>query len=269
MNVSNLYHTYPLVCMDSITEFKHAFIEAHTCIDNESYLDSVYRNDLSYVLDCGVGMSPDLNNPMQHVEGDPSFGVKYLNLMLNIEPDIMVIPDVLGNAKATNDNLYNYIDIISLLAKGFKVPEFMYVIQGQTKEEAHFQVKVAIKNLSIKWVGFPRIVHYYGSTTSASLSNERIEFVKPLLDLILNRGKKIHLLGVNSIEELIWAAQSGLSTDTRLATLAAVHNFDITQSRPFNVKVNLCENYTDEVKNKIVDNVRALNQIYYSNVKKD
>jgi hypothetical protein len=263
MTQSDLYHTYPLVCLDSMLSNTPVFIEAHPCLQSPLYLNHFLAGDYKSILDCGVGASPDLKDPMAHVQGDPSFGVKYLCLMQDIEPTVMVIPDVLGDADATFENYLIYTRILDSWTFSWQ-PELMYVIQGKTVEEATEKIKIVCNQPNISWIGFPRIVHYYGCEDVLILSDERMYFINSQLDVIKEKNKKIHLLGCNNLLELIWCAKNNFSMDTRLATLAAVNNFDVTLNRPRQtINVDLCEYYNDETIEKILRNIQKLNEIYY------
>lgn len=261
----HLYHTYPLVCLKEIPSFTPLFVEAHPCMDQITYKSGVMSNEFKMILDCGVGASPDLSKPTSHIKTDPSFGIKYLSLMMDLQPNVLVIPDVLGDAAATFDNYYHYTSVLSNLLDAL-VPELMYVIQGQTPEEAAEELKRACSFGNINWIGIPRIVHYFKATSTQDRAEERINFITPLLDRVKKKNKKLHLLGVNNVQELKWVAKQGISTDSRLATLAAINNFDVTQQRPdHTINADLCAEHSYEIKDRILKGMKVLDNIFYGN----
>lgn len=267
----NLFHTFPYTCLDYLADKAATpiFVEAHVCLQNRDYSRIVCDSSTKSVLDCGVGASPDLSNPMAHVNGDPSFGVKYLSLMLLLEPDVMIVPDVLGDRKSTYNNFLHYCDVLFSLDKSVHIPDLMYVIQGQTKQDALDAIDEALSfKQVIKWIGFPRVVHYYGvgHTLAKYLSVERLQFVSDVYDKIIENGIKVHLLGMNSVEELKWAAQHRASIDTRTAALAAAYRFNVLEPRPYNVKLDLNKEIDEETKTKILYNIEKLNDIFYGNI---
>jgi hypothetical protein len=261
-----LYHTWPLCVLPQCKG--NAFLEAQNCF-NFDYLGQILNNNnVTTILDCGVGCTPDLKNPTAHTSNDPSFGVKYLSVMLAASPVVMIIPDVLGDAAATYNNYLAYRNVISCFSQ-LDLPEYMYVIQGQTKEEAQEQVEKVCEDRFIRWIGFPRIVHYYSAKSkSGELAHERIDFVSSVYESLKNAGKKVHLLGVNNEGELRWVAKNSASTDTRLATLGAVHNFDVLKPRPSNVNVDLCAAFSHEIQVRILDNIKRLNDYFYEHTTK-
>ncbi len=262
-----LYHTYPAGMLAHIDKDSPVFIEASGCMYSKAYKEFFlhYMSGTNTMLDCGVGMSPDLKNPTAHVSTNPHWAAEYLRLLLEIEPEVVIIPDVLNDGIATYCNFITYSKIIDRLwfsTKHGRRPAWMYVIQGKTKEEAKKQIE-HIQNIPyIDYIGFPRIVDYYGEHNGDILGMQRIGFVEIHLESLREAGKQVHLLGMNSIDELKFAAVNNLSIDTRIASMAALIPFDVTKTRPSNLNLDLnCVFSESEIK-RTHANVKILNDIY-------
>ncbi len=265
--VPGLYHTYPVGMLPHIDKDSPVFIEATGCLENGLYynffLDRMRGKNT--ILDCGVGMSPDLNNPTAHTSSNPHWGAQYLELLITIEPEVVIIPDILNDGHGTWTNFAVYstiIDRILFSKTDGRRPLWMYVIQGQTKEEARYQIDLAANIPYIDYIGFPRIVDYYGVHTGDVLGQQRIEFIEPHLHTLQSSGKQVHLLGMNSIDELKYAATNGLSTDTRIASMAALGQFDVEGSRPLNLNLDLNREFSQKERKATLRNIRILNDIY-------
>lgn len=262
-----LYHTRPKQLLPFITETDPVFIEIDPCLQDISYLGFfASKAYLQYntILDCGVGASPDLNNPTAHVSDDPHWAARYLHVLLKIRPHVVVVPDVLGNARRTRDNFLYYYNVISHL--NMPRTNLMYVIQGQTEEEALEEINWVCKEPLITWVGFPRIVHYYKEDLNY-LSSARIRFVDFILDRLRSVGKQVHLLGMNDIKELEWAGTRSISVDTRMASMAALTGCSVIAPRPLGLKIDLTKSFTLEIQESILDNINTLNNIYHNKAK--
>ncbi len=265
--VPGLYHTYPAGMLHSLDKESSVFIEATGCLENGLYYDFFldHMQGKDTILDCGVGMSPDLKNPTAHTSSDPHWAARYLELLIGIEPRVVIIPDILNDGHGTWSNFALYSTIIDriLFSKvDGRCPLWMYVIQGQTKEEAKYQIDLAANIPYIDYIGFPRIVDYYGEHSGDVLGQQRIEFIQPYLQTFRLAGKQVHLLGMNSIEELKFAAINGLSTDTRIASMAALASFDVTEPRPANLNLDLNREFSQKEKKATLTNIKTLNNIY-------
>ncbi len=272
--VPALYHTYPVGMLQHIDKDSPVFIEATGCMENQTYEQFFlyYMDRQNTMLDCGVGMSPDLKNPTAHISSNPHWGAKYLGLLLKIEPEVVIIPDILNDGQATWLNFVTYSRIIDKLwfAKmSGRRPSWMYVIQGRDKQEARDQIEHILDISYIEYIGFPRIVAYYGDHDGDVLGRQRIDFVELFLEKLQSSGKRIHLLGMNSIHELKFAATSGLSLDTRIASMAALGKFDVTKPRPSNLNLDLNQVFTRGEITTALINVKILNDVYESNRESD
>jgi len=268
--VPALYHTYPAGMLEHIDKDSPVFIEATGCMENEAYREffRYYMDGKNTMLDCGVGMSPDLKNPTAHISSNPHWGAHYLELLLAIEPEVVIIPDILNDGIATWHNFIMYTRIINKLwfAKMHgRRPSWMYVIQGRDKKEAADQIEHILNISYIEYIGFPRIVAYYGDHDGDVLGRQRIDFVEIFLERIQSSGKRIHLLGMNSIHELKFAAANGLSLDTRIASMAALGKFGVTKPRPSNLNLDLNRVFSQSETTAALINVKMLNDIYESN----
>ena len=263
--MSNLYHTYPWDCLLSIKDNDPVFIESEPLLRSLSYQEfftSQFCSSRNLILDCGVGASPDLNKPMDHVSKDPHWGVWYLRMIRDIMPRVVVVPDSLGCSSVTRSNFYLYEYIIKAMWTP-RPPELMYVIQAATWKEARSEIDFACTYRGITWVGFPRLVHYWGDTQDADeLAEIRIKFVSSVITKLKDSEKKIHLLGMNNTRELYWAGNNDISCDTRLASLAGFHGFDVRDTRPPNLKIDLAESFTKNQVEAILKNIQILNHIY-------
>ena len=264
-----LYHPRPLALLKYVAPDEHVFAEIDPLLNDPSYLGT-FREGLptsDIILDCGVGASPDLTDPTGHTSKDPHWAVRYLGILLMIKPRVVVVPDVLCDAQKTRQNFYDYEFVFDQLTL-FRKPELLYVIQGRTKAEAMREIEFACKQRSIRWVGFPRLVQYYESVTSNLNAEElacvRMEFIGPTLPSLRAAGKNVHLLGMNSVGEIIWAARRRVSMDTRMASMAALHNIDVLGPRPNGLKIDLTAALNPIQIQAILDNIKKLNDIYQS-----
>lgn len=265
-----LYHTLPLGIIGYHNPIASTpiFIESSACMQREAYKHFfVSRRFDNTILDCGVGMTPDLKNPTAHTSNDPHWAVKYLGLILDIQPRVVIIPDILNNAQKTLQNYYDYIRIFNTLS--CRIPELMYVIQGKTKGDAVDQIELVCSTefIGVKWIGFPRIVDYYGDLTSDVLANQRIRFVTNYLSKLRKVGYKVHLLGMNSVDELKFAAYHNISVDTRLASMAAIVCMSVTAKRRNKLDIDLVRSFTSVETSDTLKNMEILNRIYHASRK--
>lgn len=266
--VGQLYHTFPLGMLGfrQLTESSSLFIESSACMKSDSYRHFFVSRRFNHttILDCGVGMTPDLKNPTAHTSSDPHWAIRYLKLILDIQPGVVIIPDILNDAQKTFRNYQDYMRVFDKL--DIALPDLMYVIQGKTKEEAAQQIELfcGSERLSdVQWIGFPRIVDYYGDLQSDVLTGQRISFVSRFYTNLREAGYKIHLLGMNSIEELKFAAGHNISIDTRLAAMAAVAGMNVTTKRRDKLNIDLVRSFTVMESNDTLKNIETLNRIYY------
>lgn len=263
----NLYHTYPLSCLTFVSTDRPMFIEAELALTSNKYKNFFLGGRIPCtILDCGVGASPDLDNPTAHVSSSSTWGVAYVNLAVDLKPRVTIIPDVLGSGYKTRVNYHQYSRLFKTYQEiGELDTKLMYVIQGQDEEEAKAEVEFVLNEEDISWVGFPRVVNYYSVSNDAPavyLADRRQAFINQVLNSIKEAGKKIHLLGMNTLSELEFAARNGFSIDTRSASLAAIHKYDITTPRPANYKIDLLEAFTRDQSNVIINNMKILDDIF-------
>lgn len=262
-----LYHTYPFGCLDFIQNKSPVFVEVDACFHNKEYFtffENRYPNTFT-ILDCGVGASPDLKNPMGHMSTDAHWGIRYLDVIGRIAPSVVVVPDVLGDGEATTQNfkLYNRIFSRVFLYRF----QMMYVIQGLIKDEALYFLKKALENDTIDWIGFPRIVQYYFGNQDTKVKNcelaqRRIEFLEQIKPLLRDSEKQIHMLGMSDLSEISYAAQNGYSIDTRYASMAAVAGIDVEGERPEGLNIDLAQPVSTTAKSFTYLNMKKLTEIY-------
>jgi len=113
-----LYHTFPLGILGfrEITKLSSLFIESSACMKSDVYKKFFLsrRPNRNTILDCGVGMTPDLKNPTAHTSSDPHWAVRYIRLILELQPSVVIIPDILNNAQATLQNYEDYTSVLIL-----------------------------------------------------------------------------------------------------------------------------------------------------------
>lgn len=263
----NLYHTFPLGILgfQELTKSSSLFIESSACMKNKKYRQFFVSRcpNLTTILDCGVGMTPDLKNPTSHTSNDPHWAMKYIGLILDIQPGVVIVPDLLNDARGTFQNYKDYSRVFEYMIR--KMPDLMYVIQGKTKEEAAEQIKLVCSDhlTGVKWIGFPRIVDYYGDMGSDVLTGQRVSFVTEHLAKLRVAGFNVHLLGMNSVDELMFAAHNNISVDTRLASMAAVTGMNVTTKRRDKLNIDLVRSFTVMESNDTIRNIEILNRIYY------
>lgn len=258
----SLLHTLPLQYLSRSGPQSNLYIEAGYCLESSAYRNFFNGNDCSgSILDCGVGISADVSVVNPIVTGDRDWSVKYFELADILGPGIVVAPDVLGCAHATRRNFQLYTEISPLATT------WMYVIQGETVAEAEEEIEWAISQASVKLVGFPRVVHYYGDPAdSEALGKVRIQFIKKRLHKLYSAGKYAHILGMNSLDELRLAAEMEMSIDSRIASLMAVAGLAIDLKHPLNrpkdLRVDILHDYSVETLELIEHNVYTLNAFF-------
>jgi len=141
----------------------------------------------------------------------------------------------------------------------------MYVIQGKTRQEANEQINLVCGStfVGVKWIGFPRIVDYYGDLKSDILTGQRINFVTKHLARLRKSSFNVHLLGMNSVDELKFAAHNNISVDTRLASMAAIVGMSVTTKRRDKLNIDLVRSFTAMEYTDTLNNIEILNRIYY------
>jgi hypothetical protein len=273
--LGGLYHCLPKAILDEVPLDAHScvFIEASFCMQDQVYTNFFLDTQAHKMMDCGTGFSPDLNHPTEHLVMDRHFDIKYLKLFLQLEPEYLVIPDILNCGPKTYSNFIDYSTVLyQLEAKRVNKVKRIFVIQGETHEEALLQVSLGIRIPNVT-IAFPRIVRYYYKEgenydlTGNDLTTRRIEFIEQVLPSIKEKQVHIHIFGMNSITELIYAARNNITIDTRLASLAAVNGIDISATRPPNLKIDLLGKITDEQKYRCLQNIKTLNEMYYGHTK--
>jgi len=263
----NLYHTFPLGLLgfQELTKSSSLFIESSACIKNYKYKQFFVsrRPNPTTILDCGVGMTPDLKDPTAHTSNDPHWAMKYIGLILDIQPGVVIVPDLLNDAQGTFQNYKDYSRIFDCMH--YRMPYLMYVIQGKTRKEAAEQIELVCSShlTGVKWIGFPRIVDYYGDMGSDVLTGQRVSFVTEHLAKLRVAGFNVHLLGMNSVDELKFAAHNNISVDTRLASMAAIAGMSVTTKRRDKLNIDLVRSFTAMEYTDTLNNIETLNRIYY------
>jgi len=145
----------------------------------------------------------------------------------------------------------------------------MYVIQGQTIAEAEAEIEWAIASPTVIMVGFPRVVHYYGDPVdSEALGKVRCRLIEHFFNRLVSAGMRIHILGMNSFAELRFAAELGMSIDSRIASLLAVAGLQVDPTHPLNrpkgLRVDILQHYSVETLELIETNVFTLNDFFDS-----
>ena len=113
---------------------------------------------------------------------------------MNLDPDVVIFPDTLGNKKATLDQTYQFIDQYP-----DTVPFGMAVIQGSTPDEMiecyqEYRDSTTV-GIGIQMIGIP-FVYSWAEKDPIVQANERIRLLKRLNDSrVVNKNLKHHLLG--------------------------------------------------------------------------
>lgn len=260
----NLFHTFPASCLDLIGPTTPKYIEVDTCLQNPQYHEffKLRAPNTFTIMDCGVGASPKLSDPMGHVSKDPNWGAYYLGEMLVLRPSMMVVPDVLGDSEKTRANFLLYSGIL----KHFyvQVPQLMYVIQRHTYDEAAREVEFAAQQEEIDCMGFPRIVQYYLNDGEENLdsfrwADRRITFIQKLGKM---PDKQVHMLGMSSLLELEFAAANNYSIDSRYASMMALAGYSVRDARPDGLNIDLIKPIDTKTQKQIKENMITLNKIY-------
>lgn len=270
-----ILHTLPLSYLEAVGPLSNTYIECEPCFKSKWYRQLLYNCQPLWnsILDCGVGISADISKLETVVNGDRDFAVKYFGLIRQLTPGTVVVPDVLGNGDTTFDLFNQYVDLLDAVFRGaYYYPQLMFVIQGYNESDASVSVARACSLEEVNVVGFPRVVHYYGDPTdSEALGQIRIKLVSKFLNQIRVAGKKVHLLGMNSLEELRYVATNGLSCDTRLASMMAIQGREIRKDEPLNrpsgLKIDLLEELDTQTLKLVQNNIDTLDALYkhYSN----
>lgn len=262
-----LFHTFPASCLDLIGPITPTYIEVDACLYNAHYFEFFKRcaPNTFTIMDCGVGASPKLADPMGHVSKDPNWGVYYLGIMLSLKPSMLVVPDVLGDARRTEANFHMYSGVLKHFYDAS--PRLMYVIQGHNYDEAIQQIDFAGSQEEIDCIGFPRIVQYYlkeheEKPSSFEWSNRRISFIEKLVLTGKMPDKRIHMLGMSSLLELEFASVNGYSIDTRLASMMALAGMSVLETRPDGLNIDLTKPIDTKIQKQIKENMTILNKIY-------
>ncbi len=265
----SFYHTLPLAYLKAREHPNNVYIESGPCFALERYY--IYTIDhvsaASTILDCGVGISPNLGSPVPYVPGDREWAAKYLRLALDIVPDKIVIPDILGNALGTEKNFQLYADVMENIRWSASEPRLIYVIQGENQKEAVTQVYSACDEDRADIIAFPRLVQYYGydDRDCDGLATRRIRFIRSVLPQI---DKPCHMLGLNSLRELRFAAEHGLSIDSRIAAMMGIAGLKISGyqrglNRPPNLTIDLTVEKLPSPALDLIDyNVKLLDDLY-------
>lgn len=269
INQPALLHTLPLQYLEKMGPQTNLYIEAEYCLKSLAYKNFFGGIDCgNSILDCGVGISADISVVNSGVTGDRDWAVKYFELGDIFGPGVVVSPDVLGCASATRRNFELYTEVSPLRTT------WMYVIQGQTVAEAEQEIEWAAHTSSVKLVGFPRVVHYYGDPTdSEALGKVRVKFITKYIKQLYNNGKAVHILGMNNLDELRFAAELGMSIDSRIATLMAAAGLEIDTDyrlyRPKGLKVDMLRLHSVETLELIEQNIFVLNAFFDNYVRRD
>lgn len=232
---------------------------------------SVITNMLPTMLDCSVGIHADIT--VKSPTLPPTTYLEYLQYILELQPSMFISPDVLGDSAAT-ENIFRIInDIIEYLPNKW-LNELGFVIQGSTLAEADYQItEIAVQEKNISRICIPRVVRYFNHVKYLDLdpktyADNRLNFLEKHVKLIKSSGKQIHLLGMNSVDELIYAAQNQFTIDSRFASLAVLNNFEVTGNRPAGkLKDDFLADLNKAQVNNIILNMLTLNQLYIRNYK--
>jgi len=258
-----LFHTLPLSYLKTVAPLTGLYIESEYCIQNSEYLNYFRRRAVTNtIMDCGVGINASTSKYQPIVTGDRDWAVKYYDLIDNVQLDVAVAPDILGNGLGTRRNFQLYTELSPVATT------WMYVIQGQTIAEAEAEIAWALSEYSrVRVVGFPRVVHYYGSATAGEeLAKIRLKIIAKHLPAFIAKRIAVHVLGLNSYDELRFVAKHELSCDTRLASLLANAGLKVDGDKPLNrpkgLKVDMLADHSVETIELIEENVYYLECIF-------
>jgi hypothetical protein len=186
------------------------------------YRDRVKKGDLVF-LDCGA------------YEGAPFSVDKYIERIQDLEPSVVVIPDLLENSDSYEYSMGMYRYIRSRIDPSI---EFMFVPQG-------FKCKLPDVNAGIQWIGLPRNMV---KDHPLARVREAYHLKKFFPDI------KIHALGYGgSIHELYYLAQAGVhSWDSSAPVWRGWNGFRIehetswqTYHKPVDFNAPISDNHPD------------------------
>lgn len=218
---------------------------AHECIDDNESIYFYRYSKKTVILDNGAD---ELGAGMR--------GDDYLCLIAEIQPDVVILPDVLSDAKETRERSLTFLDEARTIQKMYGY-EYMAVIQGQSEEEwleefefwsqhpksvndhsVHIALHPAIRFLGVPYdIDFSVSGAYDGvkEPEKLTLAMQRAYKRVKLLEKIREKFglaffiPRIHLLGINELYEFHLIYERKLqsivySNDTTAPYAAAMSN---------------------------------------------
>lgn len=167
---------------------------AHEALRSPVYLNQLKKSDKYLILDngadeLGAGLS----------------GGELWSLFQDIDPEELILPDVLGDSKETIENSEKFFyDFVADNTEALK-KNFMFVIQGQTFEEWSECFKYARDTKIANVIGVPYDIDFDvpGVEVEGNKSQLRAARRAKLVEFVVENGlkKPIHLLGFNNLQE--------------------------------------------------------------------
>lgn len=223
------------------------FVLLHRYIDDKEYRNIVDASKQFKILDnscfeLGEALSNDLI-------------VKYVG---KINPDVFVLPDVLGNYEETLERSKKFLFDYSHLEK-----KAMAVIQGNTHEE-FIKCYQDFDAYEIAMMGIPFCFNWASHATPEEHANERVKLLK-VLEPYINHNRKHHLLGTWDIKEFAhyknykWV----YSVDTSNPIAAGIEGDNYPISHKPKIKFDQFVNYplTDCNIDVIIENVKTFREV--------
>ena len=165
----------PIANLELSDRFDYDFVIASTCQEYYSYKEWYMDSDRFMILDNGA-----------FEKGEAVDDNEYLELALELKPDVLVIPDVLGDVHGTLQRYNNFMQLWKL----HRIPDIklMGVIQcSGNVDVAHIMGNMYYSN-GVEWIGIP---YYRSFMDRFSLIKEHPEW------------SNVHILGLPTLPEAL------------------------------------------------------------------
>jgi hypothetical protein len=223
------------------------FVIASHCLQNNEYYQYYCqpRGERELYLDNGA------------FENGKSIDVpKYLEIIKNLSPNVVVLPDVVNDCfttvMASKSFLNDVVNSNSILFEGIK---FMFVLQGKSMDEYLYSFEKILSIYHVSLIGVP--YHQFYRPTFFKKTN--------IIERCIEKGVKIHILGLPNPFELVDLLQFGdvmESFDTSLPVVSGLHNklFDLYEWQSDKVNINF-EGIDASKQSRIVHNFMTLRHL--------
>lgn len=231
---STLYNDYDYCLvhlMEQEPKYRDFFLQARNIYEREVFLDTS-------VFELGTAFDPS----------------KYMDWAEKINPNLMIIPDVLEDSAATIQSWEKFTtDFGSRLDK--LDARQIGVVQGKTHEQLYDCYEFMSKNADVIAISFD--MSFYktigeGKTDYEKMCGSRPRFIEQLiLDDLWNWNKPVHLLGCALPQEFSYYVRNNIHNIRSIDTSnPIVHGL-------FNIKYNSTFGLKSKVKQKLADLIKS------------